>query len=88
MKRKNTFERFMIENGSKQPLMCPLKKSNDYKIREKIFNKIKVMGAGRKMVVKLVEMKRKQNEIRKEHEVKDKLESLGQNAAKKTTLNL
>lgn len=46
MKRKNTCERFTIENGSKQPLMCPLKKkNNDYKIRGKICNdKIIVMG--------------------------------------------
>lgn len=36
------------------------------------------------MVVEQVEMKRKQNEIRNEHEEKDKLESLGQKAAKKT----
>lgn len=35
------------------------------------------------MVVEQVEMKRKQNEIRNEHEEKDKLESLGQKAAKK-----
>lgn len=38
----------MIENGSKQPLMCPLKINkinNNYKIRGKICNdKIIVMG--------------------------------------------
>lgn len=40
-------------------------KNNDYKIRDKICNeKIIVMG-GEKMVVKLVEIEKKQNEARK-----------------------
>ena len=53
------------------------KKSNDYKILDKIHNgKIIAKGRG-KMVVKQVEMKKKQDETRKECDVKDKLESQG-----------
>lgn len=52
------------------------KKSNDYQIRNKICNdKITVTGVGEEMVIKQVEIKRKQNETRKECDVKDKLES-------------
>lgn len=45
--------------------------------------------AGGKIVVKLVEIKRKQNETRKKKsDVKDKLESLAQNAARRISKSL
>lgn len=42
-----------------------------------------VVMAGGKIVVKLVEIKRKQNETRTKSDAKDKLESLAQNAARR-----
>ena len=65
------------------------KKSNDYQIRNKICNdKITVTGVGEEMVIKQVEIKRKQNETRKECDVKDKLESESRpKSSKKKKLN-
>ena len=60
------------------------KQSNDYKIQDNIHNgDIIVKGRG-KVPVKQKEIKRKQDEIRKECDMKDKLESQSQNAAKNT----
>ena len=67
MKRKNTFKIFIIENGSKQHLTClfPKNKSNDDKAKDKICKEKIIAMRGRKMIVKPVQIKRKQNETRK-----------------------
>lgn len=59
----------MIGNGSKQPLryLFQKNKSNEYKARDKICKDKIIAMRGRKMIVKPVEIKRKQNETRRKN---------------------
>lgn len=58
--------------------------SNDHKIQDNIHNGNTIVKGRGKVLVKQEEIKRKQDEIRKERDMKDKLELQSQNSAKNT----